>query len=181
MKGLDLLEKHMEGMPAKPPLHLWQPELSGDIDIVILENGDWIHQGGKIKRLPLVRLFSSILRREDDGEYYLVTPVEKWRIKVADTAFVVVDMDVLKKNTNQQQIIFTTNVEDKFLLSQNHTLSVTTNATSHEPHPKIVCEHGVTARLSRAVFYRLVDYAIERDGMMSVLSEGAWFELGRAS
>ena len=180
MKGLELIQQHMKGMPAKPPLHLWNPSLSGDIDIVILENGDWMHQGGKINRLPLVKLFASILRREEDGEYYLVTPVEKWRIKVVDTAFVVIEMDVLNKNNDDQQIIFTTNVADKYLLNQSHPLSVTTDVSTHEPHPVIRCEHGLTARLSRAVFYRLVEIAVERDGVISVVSDGDWFELGSA-
>ena len=76
-----------------PPLHLWQPDLSGDIDIEIRADGSWWHDGAPIQRESIVRLFASILRREDDGEYYLVTPVEKWRIRVQAHALVVTDVD----------------------------------------------------------------------------------------
>ena len=80
-----------------PPLHLWQPALSGDIAIRITAEGDWYHEGGKIERDALVRLFASILRREDDGEYYLVTPGEKWRIVVELHPLMVIDIAVLRR------------------------------------------------------------------------------------
>ena len=74
-----------------PPLHLWNPPLSGDIAIRIAANGDWYHDGGKIERESIVRLFAALLRREDDGDYYLVTPVEKWRIQVDAHPLIVID------------------------------------------------------------------------------------------
>ena len=79
---LENIEKQLTGGRNydAPPLHLWHPELSGDIDIHITSDGSWYHEGAKITREAIVRLFASILRREEDGEYYLVTPGEKWRI-----------------------------------------------------------------------------------------------------
>ena len=84
---------------SNPPLHLWQPELSGTIDIVIRRDGSWIHEGTQIKRFALVRIFASILRREEDGEYYLVTPVEKWRLRVECLPLVIVDFELLAAGT----------------------------------------------------------------------------------
>src|SRR5690554_2678354 len=69
----------------RPPLEKWHPELSGDMDLLITRDGQWLHKGQPFSRKAIVRLFSTILRREEDGEYYLVTPVEKWRIRVEDT------------------------------------------------------------------------------------------------
>ena len=67
-----------------PPVEAWNPSLSGDMDLRIAKDGTWWHQGAPIQRLALVRLFSTILRHDEDGEYYLLTPVEKWRIQVDD-------------------------------------------------------------------------------------------------
>ena len=83
--SLDTLSRQLEAArraPGGPPVEQWDPPLSGEIDIRILADGSWLHEGEPIRREALVRLFASILRREDDGAYYLVTPVEKWRITV---------------------------------------------------------------------------------------------------
>ncbi len=177
MDALSLIEEHLKGQPAKPPLHLWNPPLNGAIDIVIRANGDWIHEGGKIERLPLVKLFASILRREADQNYYLVTPIEKWQLEVEEQPFQIVAMDVLAAGSDQQQIIFSSNVEEKFLLGHEHILTVKKKAGSEEPQPVLNLDNQLTAKLSRAVFYRLVDCAVERDNGFAVYSEGCWFEL----
>lgn len=178
MDALEQIQQHIDGQPAQPPLHLWSPELSGDIDIRILSNGDWIHEGGKIERLSLVKLFASILRREEDQEYYLVTPVEKWRVTVEDTPLIIVDMDVLNCAAGDQQIIFTTNTDVKYLLGSDHGLSVATEPNTGEPKPVVDLVNNLTAKLSRSVFYRLVDNAVEKQARLSVLSDKVWFELG---
>jgi hypothetical protein len=159
--GLKLIEKHMQGQPSKPPLHLWNPELSGDIDIVIKSNGDWYHDGVKIVREPLVKLFASILRREDDGDYYLLTPVEKWRISVEDAPFMVVDSEVINQGEDDQQIVITTNMDDKFLLGSDFKLIVDENTTTLEPHPIVMLNNNLSAKINRPVFYRLADFAVE--------------------
>lgn len=196
---LDRLESILAQQPQRPPLDRWQPALCGDIDIVIDRQGCWFHQGQPIKRQSLVNLFASILRREQDGDYYLVTPVEKWRIRVEDAALIVVDMDVVQAvmttpigsaaheareqghgaaepgavmyaaargrshpDLLTQNIVFTTNVEQKFLLDANHPLRVNSSAPDGEPRPYLRVDHGVDALLNRAVFYRLVDLALSQ-------------------
>ncbi len=178
--GLEGLEQHLKGQSEKPPLDLWHPALSGDIDIVIKANGDWVHDGSPIKRHSLVKLFSTILRREEDGEYYLLTPVEKWRIRVEDTALLVVDMDVDNKGEADQRIIFTTNVDDQYLLGKKYPLTVSLSEHSGEPLPVIDLEQRLTAKLNRAVFYRLAELAVEKEGRFFVTSEGMEFDLGQA-
>lgn len=179
MDGIDLIAQHMADQPDKPPLHMWNPKLSGDIDIVIKANGEWFHEGGEIKRPPLVKLFSSILRRENDDQYYLVTPVEKWRISVEDSAFLITTMDVINVSKDSQQIIFTTNVDDKFLLSTAYPLIIDIDDLTGEPDPKIKLNNNLTAKLSRNVFYQLVDYAVADNESYYVLSDGEQFGLGR--
>ncbi len=178
MDALALIEQHLKGQPAKPPLDSWQPDLSGDIDILIQANGDWIHEGTKIQRLALVKLFASILRRESDDLYYLVTPVEKWRLQVEEAPFTIIDMDVINQDSDRQQIIFTSNVDDKVLLSVDHPLTVELRTTTSEPFPTVALDHGLFAKINRSVFYRLVDCAVERNAVLSVFSENGWFELG---
>lgn len=178
MDALSLIEEHLKGQPSKPPLHLWNPELCGEIDIVIRANGDWMHEGSKIERLSLVKLFASILRREADENYYLVTPVEKWLLQVEEEPLQIIAMDVLAAGSDEQQIIFTTNVDEKVLLGADHVLTVSQRTGSEEPVPVVSLDHHLTAKLNRAVFYRLVDCAVERGKVFSVLSEGCWFEIG---
>jgi len=177
---LESLAKTLQDQGGRPPLHLWQPDLSGDIDIRINTRGEWFHEGDKIGRSKLVKLFSSILRREQDGHYYLVTPVEKWRIQVEDTALIIVDIDVLGRGA-EQQLVALSNVGSKFLIGSAHPLSIETSAESGEPKPLVSLEHGLSAKLSRPVFYRLVDLAeLGAKGEMSVLSDGERFTLGSA-
>jgi uncharacterized protein len=178
MDALELISDHLKGQPSQPPVHLWSPPLSGTMDMVIKANGDWVHQGGKIERGSLVKLFASILRREDDGEYYLLTPVEKWQIQVEQAPLLIVDMDIVNASADSQQIILTTNVETKFIVSEKYPLTVTVGSASRQPLPTLALDNKLFARVSRAVFYRMVDSAEERDGRVQLLSDGCWFELG---
>lgn len=178
MSLLDTIQSKIGKNSSRPPLHLWHPELSGDIDIRIEADGKWFHEGVQIKRSSLVKLFASILRREDDDEYYLLTPVEKWRITVVDTALIVVDIDVLNIGQQDQQIVLTTNVDTKVVVSNEFPLIISFAEGSNEPHPTVSLPNLLTAKLTRPVFYRLVDFADEKDGVLSVLSNGDLFELG---
>ena len=147
-----------EQIPGKrnldsPPLDLWDPELSGDIDIVINAAGEWIHQGGKIKRASIVNVFSKILRRESDGHYYLVTPGEKWRIQVELHPLIVVDIDC--RGTGKSQTLEAT-------LNNGKRLEIdATHPLSQEPLREMVAvvalEHGLSALFSRAAWYRLAE------------------------
>jgi uncharacterized protein len=178
MTTLDI-EAMLNAQPRKPPVNTWQPALSGDIDIYIDAKGDWYHEGGLIERRPLINLFASILRREADGDYYLVTPVEKWRIRVEDTPLLAIDMEIAGE-TSSQQIVFRLNTDELTVLDAAHPLTgLNDEAGREEPHPCINVDRGLTARLTRALFYRLVDIAEQRGSELGVLSCGQWFSLGR--
>ena len=155
---------------ASPPLHLWHPALSGDIPIRITADGTWYHDGGAIRRESLVRLFASILRREDDGQYYLVTPAEKWRIEVDLHPLVVTDI-----TAGEGPLLQAT-------LNTGLTLQVDgTHPLSLEPTlgdvPVLQLDHGLSALFSRAAWYRLVDMAQNLDGMATVVSGDYRFAL----
>ena len=173
--SLQSLEKLLLDQPSQPPVHLWQPELSGEMDMLIRADGQWIHEGGRIKRDKLVALFASILRREEDGEYYLLTPAEKWRISVEDAPLLIVDMDFITEE-GEQQIIFTTNVGARFLLDDEHPLRVLVDK-NEQPSPELVLNNGLHGKLTRAVFYRLVDIAEEKRRGFIVRSAGSEFLL----
>ncbi|MDZ7781707.1 MAG: DUF1285 domain-containing protein [Halioglobus sp.] len=105
----------------EPPLHLWDPALSGDIPIRITRDGEWYHDGGRIERESLVRLFASILRREEDGEYYLVTPVEKWRIEVDMHPLLVTDVETVP-GAADAELQVTLNTGKQFVVSEENPL-----------------------------------------------------------
>ena len=155
-----------------PPLHLWHPPLSGDIPILITADGKWFHDGGEIKRHALVRLFASILRREEDGEYYLVTPTEKWRIEVERHALVVTDFEL--SNAVPAQLIVTLNTGKRVAVDTEHPLFM-------DPENKgtaaVSLDHGLSALFSRAAWYRLVDLAEDVDGVPAVSSGGIVYPL----
>ncbi|WP_166260044.1 DUF1285 domain-containing protein [Marinobacter salicampi] len=169
---------------ARPPLEKWDPEFSGDIDIRIARDGDWYYQGEKMAREALVRLFSTILRREDDGEYYLVTPVEKWRIKVEDTPLMAHNVTVMGEG-QQQKVEVTTNTGESITLGREHSLHMDTYPGSDEPRPLVDMYHGLQARLGTAAFYELVRYVTDNpDGThqsVGVWSDGVFFELGKGA
>ncbi len=165
--------------PAGPPLEKWHPPLSGDIDIRIAADGRWYHEGDLITRAPLVKLFSSILRREGD-DYFLVTPVEKWRLRVDDLPFVAHSAARVERQ-GIGYLIFTTNVGDELRLDREHPLEVET-LEDGEPRPSIHVRAGMWARIDRSSFYQLVDWArTEVENGVSVLhvdSAGESFTLG---
>ena len=164
-----------EGGRRLPPVHLWNPPNCGDIDIVIRRDGSWMHEGAPIQREALVRLFSTVLRKDPDG-YCLVTPVEKLRIVVEDAPFVAVRVDRIG-----EALRFTTNVGDQVEAGAEHPLRVETHPSSGEPAPYVHVRADLEARLSRPVFYELVAIAEPRDDTLAVFSNGVWFTLGAAS
>ncbi len=164
---------------SAPPLHLWHPELSGDIDIVIRRDGSWMHEGSPIRRHSLVCLFASILRREDDGEYYLVTPVEKWRLQVEALPLVVTDFDVLNPGSAEQVLRITTNTDKHWDVAPEYPLFL---CAEEQGIPAVQLDNGLAALFSRAAWYRLADYcdAEERgtEEGFSLLSSGTRYILG---
>jgi hypothetical protein len=159
----------------------WQPEQQGEIDIRIASDGNWYHQGRQFQRAALVKLFSSILRREGDA-YFLVTPVEKLRIQVDDAPFVATLVECIEEQ-NRQFIVFTTNIGEPIILDQEHGLRIELDAGSGQLRPYIFLRAGLEALINRSAFYDLVNMAVEtsRDGhsYLSVTSGGDKFELGR--
>lgn len=176
MPALTTIENALRKQPRKPPLDTWHPELSGDIDIRIDSRGEWYHEGTRIQRQPLVNLFASILRREDDGEYYLVTPIEKWRIRVDDAPLLAVDME-LSGDDKVPQLMFRLNTDELVPLNSTHSLQL--SIAGDDLRPYLQLEHGLRAKLTTALFYRLVDVAEQRDDELGVSSDGVWFSLGK--
>ena len=138
-----------------PPVHLWDPPYCGDLDIRIARDGTWFYMGTPIGRATLVRLFSTILKREDD-RYFLVTPVEKVGISVDDAPFVAVDFTATGEG-HQQVLRFQTNVGDLVDAGPEHPIRVVRDAESGEPSPYVMVRSGLEALIDRKSFYRLVD------------------------
>ena len=155
-----------------PPVHLWNPPHCGEIDIVIKRDGLWFHEGTPIGREALVRLFSTVLRKDDDG-IYLVTPVEKLKITVEDAPFIAVRVD-----RDGEALRFTTNVGDEVEAGPDNPIRVEMDDETGEPRPYLHVRRGLEALIARPVFYELVEMAIEHDGAMAVRSNGAWFVVG---
>ncbi len=154
---LEGLEQQVQGRRDfhAPPLHLWHPPLSGDIPIVIKADGRWYHDGGLIKRDSLMRLFASILRREEDGDYYLVTPVEKWRIVVELHPLLVTDVQSTVES-GRQVLMATLNTGQSVTIDTDHPLFL---EPSVGDIAVLQLNHGLTALFSRAAWYRLVAMA----------------------
>ena len=140
-----------------PPLQLWHPPLSGDMPIVISADGTWFHDGGRIEREALVRLFASILRREEDGEYYLVTPGEKWRIEVELHPLIVTDVDPVEEG-GSTVLHVTLNTGKRITINRDHSLFL---EPSLGDIAAVTLDHGLTALFSRAAWYRLVELSAE--------------------
>ncbi|GAA5178853.1 MULTISPECIES: DUF1285 domain-containing protein [Halomonadaceae] len=178
--SLDGLLTPVEGDGAIPPLERWQPALSGDMDLLIRADGGWLHDGEPIRRPRLVRLLSTILRREADGDYYLVTPVEKWRIQVEDRPFLIVDADA-QGEADALAWHIDTNVGDRVTLGAEHRL-VLSETPRGEPVPEVAIRFGLAARLHRNVYYRLIEQAEQRSQpggiALGLTSNGVWQPLG---
>lgn len=162
-KTLDEIAEQINAENNKlPPVEQWNPQFSGDMDIVINREGEWFHEGSRFERKALVKLFASILKKEGD-EYYLVTPVEKFRIQVTDLPFVVTQMETI--DTDSAPVIkFTTNIGDEVIADQAHPLLVDHDKESMEPQPRILVRRNLYARIHRNVFYELVRLAEEESG-----------------
>jgi len=177
--GLDGVIAAAKQAPGRglPPVHLWNPAHSGEIDIVITADGRWVHEGATINRAPLVRLFSTVLRKDTDG-YWLVTPVEKMKITVEDAPFIATALDASVDAAGRPLLRFTTNVGDEVEAGPEHLIRVEIDPATDEPRPYLHVRRGLEALISRPVFYELVEMAAERDGTLGVESGGTWFPIG---
>jgi len=167
--------KKASGKAGLPPVHLWNPEFCGDIDMHIKRDGSWDYMGSSISRPAMVRLFSTILRHDDDGKYYLVTPVEKVGIRVDDAPFVAVELRVAGEG-RAQILHFRTNVDDVVVLDKAHPLRLEF-AADGEPSPYILVRDRLEALITRSVYYELAEMVEEIDGQYGVWSSGLFFAL----
>lgn len=167
----------------------------GDFDIRIARDGTWFHEGRPIRRLPLVKLFATVLRRDDEGIYWLQTPVEKGKILVEDAPFVAVELSV-KGNGRDQSLCFRTNLGDWVEADAEHPLRLGDGAKSPEsaesggPSPYILVREGLEARILRPVYYHLADLVVAAPvnlpgcapaDCLGVWSKGVFFPLGKAA
>ena len=158
-----------------PPVHLWNPPFCGDIDMRIARDGTWFYLGTPIGRPALVKLFSTILRRDGD-DYFLVTPVEKVGITVDDAPFVAVDFNAVGDGLE-----FETNVGDRFIAGPDHPIRVVRDPETGEPSPYVLVRANLEALIDRKSFYRLVDIGehADHDGdrWFGVRSQGVFFPI----
>lgn len=180
MQALDNIGKTLLSMDVKqyPPVYNWNPPYSGILDITIMANGDWYHEGIKFTRQSLVKLFSSILKKEGD-DYFLVTPVEKWKITVEDAPLLIVDMGVMKNPQfiEGQVLSFTTTTDDIFSLDQAHPLRILKGGKNIELRPYVLARNNLDALVHRNVFYRMAELSVIHNGRTGVWSSGEFFAM----
>jgi len=166
-----------------PPVHLWNPPFCGDLDMRIARDGTWFYLGTPIGRKPLVKLFSSILRKDGDA-YFLVTPVEKVGITVDDAPFVAVDFEVAGTG-DAQSLTFVTQVDDVATAGPDHPIRVERDPVTGEPSPYVHIRADLEALIDRKSFYRLVELGVtaRHDGVdwFGLWSGGAFFPIIPAS
>ncbi|PZQ97178.1 MAG: DUF1285 domain-containing protein [Cereibacter sphaeroides] len=166
-----------------PPVHLWNPPFCGDLDMRIARDGTWFYLGTPIGRPGMVRLFSSIIKREGES-YFLVTPVEKVGIKVDDAPFVAIDFTVEGEGTDQI-LTFVTQVEDQAIAGPDHSIRVVRDEATGEPSPYVHIRANLEALIDRKSFYRLVDLGehqiIDGESWFGVWSSGIFFPLIRSA
>jgi uncharacterized protein len=172
--------------PAKQPLHRRPPRECGDLPFLIRRDGTWLYQGTPINRKELVCLFASVLRREDDGSWWLRTPAERGRIEVEDAPFVAVELD-WTGDGRHQTLSFRTNIDQVVTAGPDHPIRVSTDFLTCEPTPYILLRagagrFGIEARINRATYYELVALAVPEwvgsRRMLGVWSQGKFFPLG---
>jgi len=163
------------------PVDKWDPTYCGEMDMVIRSDGSWWHEGSRITRQPLVELFASILRKDEDGETYLVTPVEKILIKVEKAHFTAVRVDVEGEGDNQR-VFFTTNMGEIVEAGPDRPIRVETDPVTGEPTPFVNVRGRLEALLTRPVFYELVEHGQTRETdtgtELGILAANTYFPLG---
>ncbi len=166
------------------PVHLWNPPFCGDLEMRIAHDGTWFYMGTPIGRKPLVQLFASVLRHDDDGKYYLVTPVEKCGIEVEDVPFLAVEMET--EGTGKEQVLtFRTNVEDHVVIDDAHPIRFEIEQGTDGLRPYIHVRGQLEARVARAVFYELVGLGEDEDvdgvSHFGVWSSGIFYPMAKSS
>jgi hypothetical protein len=155
---LESLANDLQPLTASghPPVHLWQPERQGDIDIVIQRDGSWLHEGGLIKRKALVKLFASVLWYED-GQHYLKTPAEKMKIMVEATPFLMTQLIVQHANTPKQALVLTSSYDDVIVVGENNPLWLDQSIMQGQEVPLVGIRYGMAGRLTSSILHELAD------------------------
>ncbi len=161
-----------------PPVHKWHPEQTRESRMRIASNGDWFYQESKIERMRMVRMFASILRKDDD-DYYLVTPAERLRIDVEDAPFIAVLLRVTQHDS-QPQLTFTTNMGDEVVADAAHRIVIEYSHTEADPSPYIEVRNGLRALMNRSVYYQMAELAETNEGQLGVYSDGVFMALAQA-
>jgi uncharacterized protein len=182
LKGLESLTEALGRSRGVPPVHLWNPPFCGDLDLRIAADGTWHYLGTPIGRPAMVRLFASVLKREN-GNYYLVTPVEKVGITVDDAPFLAVAME--KEGTGaEQSLLFRTNVDDVVRCDADHPLRFEPEPGTDGLKPYLHVRRDLWALVTRALFFDLVELGETRhvDGreQFGIASGGAFFPMAPA-
>ena len=180
LKGLNDVSRELAKAKGPPPVHLWNPPFCGDINMRIGADGVWHYMNSPIGRLPLVKLFSSILRLDDDGKYYLVTPVEKCGITVDDAPFLAIRMRV-EGNGKTQTIHFETQVEEEITVGGDHPLRFADEAETGGLKPYVLVRRNLEALVSRALFYDLVALGTVEGEWFGVWSTEQFFPMKKAA
>ncbi|MGV3513127.1 MAG: DUF1285 domain-containing protein [Novosphingobium sp.] len=159
-----------------PPIDQWSPQEIGDSEMRIAADGRWYHQGGEIRRPAMVRAFSSLLTRDQEGQHWLVTPFQKLSIEVADAAFIATDMQVKLDAHGREALAFRLNSDDLVVCGPDHPLRVA--GTREVPAFYLSVRYGTEARLNRSTYGQLIDHALSLGGMdLAVESLGQRFVL----
>jgi uncharacterized protein len=174
--GLQALLQAQQGKgPA--PVEKWNPPYCGDIGMKIRADGVWIYGGSPIGRMPLVKLFAGVLRKDDDGKHYLVTPVEKIDVDVADAPFLAVEMEV-QGTGRKQSLVFRTNVDDIVTAGPGHPLRFSVDAAGGGLKPYVRVRGRLEALVTRALYYDLVELAAtDSERGFGLWSGGAFFPM----
>ncbi|MBL4595755.1 MAG: DUF1285 domain-containing protein [Robiginitomaculum sp.] len=160
-----------------PPVENWNPEHCANMSMKILRDGTWLHEGKPIRRHSLIKLFSTILRKDETGVTWLVTPVEKVRVEVEAAPFIATEV-TRSLGSSGPSLYFTTNVGDVVCADADHPIRVETNPKTLEPAPFVLVRGRLEAMLSRPVFYQLVNWAEEQNEQLGVISQQCFFALG---
>jgi uncharacterized protein len=181
LQGLErVLKDASAGASTHPPVHLWNPPYCGDIGMRIAADGTWFYAGSPIGRKPLVKLFASVLRKDEDGRTYLVTPVEKVLVTVDDAPFMAVEMTV-EGAGREQRLQLRSNTDDWATCGPAHPLRFSPDPRTGGPKPYIVMRGRLEALFTRALYYDLVALATVEHGQFGVWSGGTFFPMAAAS
>ncbi|BDX05040.1 DUF1285 domain-containing protein [Planctobacterium marinum] len=152
---LTTLQKSLHKEGQNPPVEKWNPAFCGDIDLLIKQNGQWFYMGSPIGRLPLVKLFASVLKRQQDS-YFLVTPVEKVGIQVEDVPFIVTEWQ-----QENEFLVLQTSLGDKLVASPDNPVELRFNQAQQTWLPYVLVRRNLWARLHQNVYYQLIESGVE--------------------